>query len=231
MNLCPKCISLCTLCVLHHLVSATTGGFAEGMKTQINHACIENESKYVFVKIPFLIGSSFRARHTHEQPTQDLWHLRISNLSFESSKVTARVQSNYFPTDIGCRLLPPPQSNISDTTLNYRIETYYNNNDLVPDFIPKNSSNLNQVKEDLFGQFGSFKNVSPKNRIFTEFSQKYFSVGQRFYTKSPFCPSSKFLLARPCWQLSNTFTNFCIGKIFQWCFGWFFNALNTSKYQ
>ena len=160
MNLCPKCISLCTLCVLHHLVSATTGGFAEGMKTQINHACIENESKYVFVKIPFLIGSSFRARHTHEQPTQDLWHLRISNLSFESSKVTARVQSNYFPTDIGCRLLPPPQSNLSDTTLNYRIETYYNNNDLVPDFIPKNSSNLNQVKEDLFGQFGSFKNVS-----------------------------------------------------------------------
>ena len=78
----------------------------------------------------------------------------------ESSKVTARVQSNYFPTDIGCRLLPPPQSNLSDTTLNYRIETYYNNNDLVPDFIPKNSSNLNQVKEDLFGQFGSFKNVS-----------------------------------------------------------------------
>ena len=80
--------------------------------------------------------------------------------SLESSKVTARVQSNYFPTDIGCRLLPPPQSNLSDTTLNYRIETYYNNNDLVPDFIPKNSSNLNQVKEDLFGQFGSFKNVS-----------------------------------------------------------------------
>ena len=84
------------------------------------------------------------------------FHLRKN----ESSKVTARVQSNYFPTDIGCRLLPPPQSNLSDTTLNYRIETYYNNNDLVPDFIPKNSSNLNQVKEDLFGQFGSFKNVS-----------------------------------------------------------------------
>ena len=83
-------------------------------------------------------------------------NLRI--LSF--LKVTARVQSNYFPTDIGCRLLPPPQSNISDTTLNYRIETYYNNDDLVPDFIPKNSSNLNQVKEDLFGNFGSFKNVS-----------------------------------------------------------------------
>ena len=55
--------------------------------------------------------------------------------------------------------MPPPQSNISDTTLNYRIETYYNNNDLVPDFIPKNSSNLDQVKEDLFGNFGSFKNV------------------------------------------------------------------------
>ena len=36
MNLCPKCISLCTLCVLHHLVSATTGGFAEGKKTQFN---------------------------------------------------------------------------------------------------------------------------------------------------------------------------------------------------
>ena len=90
-----------------------------------------------------------------------LHHLRILNQIFEFSKVTARVQSNYFPTDLGCRLLPPPQSNISDTTLNYRIETYYNNDDLVPDFIPKNSSssNLDQVKEDLFGNFGSFKNV------------------------------------------------------------------------
>ena len=84
----------------------------------------------------------------------------FKKIKIESSKVTARVQSNYFPTDIGCRLLPPPQSNLSDTTLNYRIETYYNNNDLVPDFIPKNTSNLNQVKEDLFGNFGSFKNVS-----------------------------------------------------------------------
>ena len=89
-----------------------------------------------------------RVARTYSQPTH-----------FEFLTVTARVQSNYFPTDIGCRLLPPPQSNISDTTLNYRIETYYNNDDLVPDFIPKNSSNLNQVKEDLFGNFGSFKNV------------------------------------------------------------------------
>ena len=97
---------------------------------------------------------SFRTLHV--SPTRMTTYAK----SLESSKVTARVQSNYFPTDIGCRLLPPPQSNLSDTTLNYRIETYYNNNDLVPDFIPKNSSNLNQVKEDLFGQFGSFKNVS-----------------------------------------------------------------------
>jgi len=89
------------------------------------------------------------------------------------AEVTARVQSNHFPTDIGCRLLPPPQSNISDTTLNYRIETYYNNNDLVPDFIPKNSSNLNQVKEDIFGQFGSFKNLD------NDFTQKVRSARRR----------------------------------------------------
>ena len=86
--------------------------------------------------------------------------LSLQDLNFKLLKVTARVQSNYFPTDLGCRLLPPAQSNISDTIQNYRIEAYYENNDLVPDFIPPNASNIDSIKEDLFGQFGSFKNVS-----------------------------------------------------------------------